>query len=97
MRPIWPDVATMDRDLDQGLTTFIRKNHEGVWYLCQVTKFWRGEGAYGRQHYLSFIHDVYAQMVIGLVDPNLVFPDGSYAHIKDPDQRDEVERLMRLM
>jgi hypothetical protein len=96
---IWPEVdfntgTVTDHSLityyHTRLETFLRKKHEGKWYLIHFYRYWNDTTSMSINWAINaFNHDVYLFQLFGKIIPG----HPSWGQL-DPDQREEEERFI---
>jgi hypothetical protein len=87
---IFPDTEIEFDNDNKKISTYIRKCHEGVYYLWYI-----GLNSIGDPSFLlsRFHYDVYMTILYGKVDLNLTDIHGQPVFVVDPDQTPEEKRL----
>ena len=95
-RPIYPRVRIKGDNSLLNFETYIRKRHNGVWYLWLVTR-WMNERKITSADIISELQDFheecYRVVLFGIVQPTLTDHRGRNIFPADEDQRDEADRL----
>jgi len=92
---IYPEISVNKRGDGWTLSTVLRKQHEGVWYLWRHLRVCYSADLLYKARFLEILHnDVYHSLILGKVDPTLLAYDNEQLFIKDPDQRSEEDRLL---
>ena len=103
--PIYPKVRIETWGRETGITTQIRLEHKGKWYLTRVTDIVSTAGSMDKDHlYYRFHSSVYYMQVLGEVNPDIVIPKNELMGTPeqkvfelDEDQRSEIDRLKEML
>lgn len=94
-KPIYPIIFTEGNSEKTILTTFIRKKHEGKWYLWKIKKEFMGNNVE------MFLHDIlieaYNVIILGKITIDIIDRFGNKMFIEDSNQMEEIERLSNLI
>lgn len=105
-KPIFPNVKVKYGTSDMELTTYLRKEKDGKWYVQKISeRFDFGKFKYNSADvdnvYQRFIKSCYIVSVLGIVDPKLFLPDynGEMKPAFTPDESTltEAERLSNIL
>lgn len=87
----FPNITISEKPSGTRLSTLVRKQHDGTWFLIEVTNYYPVAGddvAEGINIMQEFLKLAYAAMLFADI-----YPD---SQMVDPDQRPEDERMKDL-
>lgn len=102
IKPIYPDIVTREEVFNGiyhiELTTYIRKEYAGKWYLIPITK--KGEWGsatmemYKKEFRELFVREVYYNLICFIINDRSIH----WHHAElDTDQRSERDRITKLL
>lgn len=103
--PVYPEYHAIETTDHYDLLTFVRKEHEGIWYVIavRINEDYQGNISSDRRATLKkemfsmFLYEVYKVILFYKIDPEMIIVDGIHGRPiinVDEDQRSEYERLI---
>jgi hypothetical protein len=96
----YPKIEVIRNEDRLVLSTVLRKEHDGKWYLWNFVKRFAkispSNESIQREIDL-FHHEVYAVIIRGKVNPSLVFDDGRSVFEEDRNQISEADRIKDIL
>ena len=97
MNIIYPKIGLRESEHSLTISTTLRKEHNGKWYLWNFYKQWELQENTDRQKLIEQFHqEVYFTIILGVVQEDVTDMYGNLIYKEDENQISEIDRIKRL-
>ena len=97
MNIIYPKIDLRESEHSLTISTTLRKEHNGKWYLWNFYKQWKLQENTDRQKLIEQFHqEVYFTVILGVVQEDITDMYGNLIYKEDENQISEIDRIKRL-
>ena len=99
MNIIYPKIDLRESEHSLTISTTLRKEHNGKWYLWNFYKQWELQENTDRQKLIEQFHqEVYFTVILGVVQEDVtdMYIYGNLIYKEDENQISEIDRIKRL-
>ena len=97
MNIIYPKIGLRESEHSLTISTTLRKEHNGKWYLWNFYKQWELQENTDRQKLIEQFHqEVYFTVILGVVQEDVTDMYGNLIFKEDENQISEIDRIKRL-
>ena len=98
MNIIYPEIGLRESEHSLTISTTLRKEHNGKWYLWNFYKQWELQENTDRQKLIEQFHqEVYFTIILGVVQEDVTDMYGNLIFKEDEDQVSEIDRIKKLI
>ena len=97
MNIIYPEIGLRESEHSLTISTTLRKEHNGKWYLWKFYKQWKLQENSDRQKLIGQFHqEVYFTIILGIVQEDITDMYGNLIFKEDKNQISEIDRIKKL-
>lgn len=97
MNIIYPKIGLRESEHSLTISTTLRKEHNGKWYLWKFYKQWKLQENSDRQKLIEQFHqEVYFTIILGIVQEDITDMYGNLIFKEDENQISEIDRIKKL-
>ena len=94
---IYPKIDLRESEHSLIISTILRKEHNGKWYLWNFYKQWELQENADRQKLIEQFHqEVYFTVILGVVQEDITDMYGNLIYKEDENQISEIDRIKKL-
>ena len=98
MNIIYPEIGLRESEHSLTISTTLRKEHNGKWYLWKFYKQWKLQENSDRQKLIGQFHqEVYFTIILGVVQEDVTDMYGNLIYKEDENQISEIDRIKDLL
>ena len=98
MNIIYPKIGLRESEHSLTISTTLRKEHNGKWYLWKFYKQWKLQENSDRQKLIGQFHqEVYFTIILGIVQEDITDMYGNLIFKEDENQISEIARIKKLI
>ena len=98
MNIIYPKIGLRESEHSLTISTTLRKEHNGKWYLWKFYKQWKLQENSDRQKLIGQFHqEVYFTIILGIVQEDITDMYGNLIYKEDENQISEIDRIKDLL
>lgn len=98
MNIIYPEIGLRESEHSLTISTTLRKEHNGKWYLWKFYKQWKLQENSDRQKLIEQFHqEVYFTIILGVVQEDVTDMYGNLIFKEDENQVSEIDRIKKLI
>ena len=98
MNIIYPEIGLRESEHSLTISTTLRKEHNGKWYLWKFYKQWKLQENSDRQKLIGQFHqEVYFTIILGIVQEDITNMYGNLIFKEDENQISEIDRIKKLL
>ena len=97
MNIIYPKIGLRESEHSLTISTTLRKEHNGKWYLWNFYKQWELQENIDSQKLIEQFHqEVYFTIILGIVQEDITDMYGNLIFKEDENQISEIDRIKKL-
>lgn len=98
MNIIYPEIGLRESEHSLTISTTLRKEHNGKWYLWNFYKQWELQENIDSQKLIEQFHqEVYFTIILGVVQEDVTDMYGNLIFKEDENQVSEIDRIKKLI